>query len=78
MMFVTAPDQQSADAAVRCAEGFVAMCQDDQREDEKASFPNHTRTQSLEQRYRGADRLERLKGLKKLWDPNGIFTTQLL
>ena len=29
-------------------------------------------------RYRGKERLEKLRRLKKEWDPEGMFTTQLL
>ncbi|MCJ1385633.1 hypothetical protein MMC17_008756 [Xylographa soralifera] len=45
---------------------------------EWADFQNGTRTGPIELRYRGEAKLERLKHLKKEWDPTGIFTTQLL
>ncbi|PQE08303.1 FAD binding domain containing protein [Rutstroemia sp. NJR-2017a BVV2] len=41
-------------------------------------FVNGTRTEPLDRRYRGDARLNRLRALKKKWDPAGIFTNQLL
>jgi hypothetical protein len=78
MWFVNASDEKSTTAAVKKAEEFVVMCQEDQEESEKALFPNHTRTGVLEQRYRGEDRRERLRNLKQAWDPEGVFTRQFL
>ncbi|ESZ99289.1 FAD/FMN-containing dehydrogenase [Sclerotinia borealis F-4128] len=43
-----------------------------------ADFQNGTRIGPIERRYRGEERLARLKALKKEWDPTGVFTTQLL
>lgn len=43
-----------------------------------ADFQNGTRVGPIERRYRGEERLSRLKALKKEWDPTGVFTTQLL
>lgn len=45
---------------------------------EFADFQNGTRTGPIELRYRGEARLEKLKGLKKEWDPTEVFTNQLL
>jgi len=41
-------------------------------------YTNTSRTDPLEYRYKGEDRIAKLKALKKKWDPNGIFTKQLL
>lgn len=41
-------------------------------------FVNGTRTGPIAHRYRGAQRLGRLKALKSAWDPTGVFTRQLL
>ena len=78
MSFVTSPDETAAKAAVENAEAFLAMCQADQDESKRALFPNHTRAHSLEQRYRGKDRRARLRSLKSLWDPEGVFTKHFL
>ncbi|KAF2787641.1 FAD-binding domain-containing protein [Melanomma pulvis-pyrius CBS 109.77] len=45
---------------------------------EYADFQNGTRTGPIELRFRGDRKLEKLKELKKKWDPTGVFTTQLL
>lgn len=41
-------------------------------------FQNATRSSPIQQRYRGKERLDRLRALKKEWDPTGVFTDQLL
>ena len=48
--------------------------------DEKdlVDYQNATRDGSIEYRYRGTERLARLKKLKREWDPTGVFTDQLL
>lgn len=48
------------------------------KEVEHIDFVNGTRTAPIMHRYRGADRLKRLQALKQEWDPQGIFTRQLL
>ena len=45
---------------------------------EWADYQNGTRSGPVELRFRGKDRLERLRQLKKKWDPTGVFTNQLL
>ncbi|XDG04463.1 hypothetical protein ABKA04_004078 [Annulohypoxylon sp. FPYF3050] len=45
---------------------------------EYADFQNGTRTGPIELRYRGIGKLEKLRALKKKWDPTGVFTKQLL
>ncbi|KAI1819812.1 hypothetical protein F4861DRAFT_543576 [Xylaria intraflava] len=45
---------------------------------EYADFQNGTRTGPAAWRFRGPGKLEKLKALKKKWDPEGIFTNQLL
>lgn len=47
-------------------------------EHDYVSYTNLGRDDPIDQRYKGTDRLERLKGLKKTWDPTGVFTTELL
>ncbi|KAI0386310.1 FAD-binding domain-containing protein [Hypomontagnella monticulosa] len=42
------------------------------------SYTNTTREGPLEYRYKGAERLQRLKALKKEFDPTGVFTKELL
>ena len=45
---------------------------------EWADYQNRTRDGPIELRFRGKERLARLKTLKKQWDPTGLFTSQLL
>ena len=47
-------------------------------ESEYADYQNGTRTGPIELRYRGESRLKKLRQLKKDWDPEGVFTSQLL
>lgn len=37
-----------------------------------ADFPNGTRTDPIEQRFRGQGKLEKLRMLKKKWDARGV------
>ena len=78
MLFINATDEQGAKVAIKCGQELMADYQGEQMNSEKALFPNHTRTSSLEQRYRGEDTRRRLHGLKKEWDPQGYFTRQFL
>lgn len=45
---------------------------------EYADFQNATRTDPIELRFRGEGKLDKLRLLKKTWDPEGVFTRQFL
>lgn len=45
---------------------------------EYADFQNGTRTGPIRLRFRGGGKVERLESLKNHWDPQGVFTRQLL
>ncbi|KAH7317941.1 hypothetical protein BKA65DRAFT_609543 [Rhexocercosporidium sp. MPI-PUGE-AT-0058] len=77
-MWPSAPDEESFKAALQSSEDFVALCQADQEESDKAAFPSHSRMTSVEQRYRGEGRRQKLGGIKKTWDPEGRFTKEFL
>ncbi|ROW01494.1 hypothetical protein VSDG_02063 [Cytospora chrysosperma] len=47
-------------------------------EQDYISYTNIGREDPITYRYKGVDRLEKLKALKKQWDPAGIFTTEFL
>lgn len=47
-------------------------------EQDYISYTNVGREDPIEYRYKGVNRLEKLKALKKEWDPTGIFTAELL
>ena len=78
MAIPNTPDAETFNEAAKYSENFIAMWEEGQREEEKTSFLNHNRTAPLDRRYRGEARQTKLKMLKKTWDPNGVFTTQLL
>ena len=46
--------------------------------EEYADFVNGTRTGPIDLRFRGEGKLEKLRALKRKWDPEGVFTRQLL
>ncbi|KAK0111780.1 hypothetical protein ONS96_001049 [Cadophora gregata f. sp. sojae] len=70
--------EQSFGAAVQVSEEFVASIQTGQEELDKAIFPNHSREKSVEQRYRGEKTRRKLGEVKRIWDPEGRFTSQFL
>lgn len=47
-------------------------------EQDYISYTNIGREDLIIYRYKGVDRLEKLKALKKEWDPAGVFTTEFL
>ncbi|EEB97284.1 hypothetical protein MPER_03438 [Moniliophthora perniciosa FA553] len=59
-------------------EEVLTMLRQGQDVEDEAAFQNWTRTEPIERRYRGKVRLEKLRALKRQWDPKGLFTTQLL
>lgn len=42
------------------------------------AYANGSREDPIEHRYKGLERLEKLRSLKKKWDPLGVFTKELL
>ena len=42
------------------------------------SYTNSTRADPIEYRYKGPERLDKLRWLKKKWDSGGVFTKELL
>lgn len=42
------------------------------------SYTNTNRPDPLEHRYKGSDRIARLRALKRQLDPTGVFTSELL
>ncbi|KAF9480759.1 FAD-binding domain-containing protein [Pholiota conissans] len=69
---------ESHDQVIRSeAEVIKLLCQTESTEP-RSVYQNWTRDAPLEHMYPGSERLERLKALKKKWDPNGIFTSLFL
>ena len=42
------------------------------------SYTNSSREDPVEHRYKGQERVERLRALKREWDPKGVFTKEFL
>ncbi|KAK7053058.1 hypothetical protein VNI00_004379 [Paramarasmius palmivorus] len=71
-------DSASHGEVDRIEEAVLTLLRQGQDVEDEAAFQNWTRTEPIERRYRGKARLEKLKALKRQWDPKGLFTTQLL
>lgn len=56
----------------------VAAMREGYAEEDWVDYANCNRTDPIQRRYRGEERLEKLKVLKQKWDPQGVFTRQLL
>jgi hypothetical protein len=79
MLSVHAKDEASHEAALQNSKAYLEMCQEDQTETEKALFPNHWRgTDDIVRRFRGDRTVEKLRELKTVWDPEGVFRKQFL
>lgn len=78
MALIDGEDNASAKLGFEYAESVMAVFRNSQSKQDYSPFLNHTRTVPIEQRFRGREVLNRLMELKKLWDPNGVFTDQLL
>ncbi|KAK1230304.1 hypothetical protein PQX77_006597 [Marasmius sp. AFHP31] len=71
-------DPASHSEVSRIEQQALALVREGQPDDHVSTYQNWTRTDPIEIRYRGKQRLEKLKALKKQWDPNGVFTRELL
>jgi hypothetical protein len=78
MHFVSAEDEDSHNAALALSKEYFDICQADLQKSDKALFPNHWRGDDLDRRFRGEGTLAKLRFLKDVWDPEGIFTKQFL
>jgi hypothetical protein len=45
---------------------------------EYVDFANGTRDDPIERRFRGKEKLDKLRKLKEKWDKSGVFTRQFL
>jgi hypothetical protein len=70
-------EQGSGDGVQKATEETLAIATSHCEESEIHRYQNFSRHDSLESRF-GKERVEKLKGLKKEWDPKGVFTRQLL
>lgn len=70
-------DSASTPGVAAAAEDFLATATKHTKEEDLHTYQNFSRDTSLKSRY-GKERVEKLKALKRQWDPKGIFTKQLL
>jgi FAD/FMN-containing dehydrogenase len=70
-------DPASETIVEKCVMEATAAATRKFKDEEIHSYQNWSRNSSLESRY-GKERLEKLRTLKKKWDPKGVFTKQLL
>ncbi|KAH8886975.1 FAD-binding domain-containing protein [Thozetella sp. PMI_491] len=77
-LLTDASDEASLTGAAQIAEETMGHIRRRQMKDEYSFYQNFSRVAPIEERYRGAGMREKLKTLKQKWDPEGIFTKQLL
>ena len=77
-MIAWASDEDSVKSAAAKVEEVVAHVRRTQPKEEYSFYQNFSREAPIEERYKGAERLEKLKALKRAWDAKGVFTRQLL
>ncbi|KAH9886360.1 FAD-binding domain-containing protein [Xylariomycetidae sp. FL2044] len=73
-----AGDEEAVDYAHGVAEELAVHLRKDQPRDQYSIYGNFSRTVPIEERYKGAGRLAKLRALKAKWDPEGVFTRELL
>lgn len=71
-------DEASGDKVADAEQRAIAVMRADQVPASYIDYPNVNRESPLERRYRGVERLAKLRKLKRELDPRGILTTQLL
>jgi hypothetical protein len=70
-------DETSGEGVQKAAEEALAKATRHCKAEEIHHYQNFSRHDSLESRF-GGERVEKLRRLKKKWDPKGVFTKQLL
>ncbi|CAJ2510609.1 Uu.00g062340.m01.CDS01 [Anthostomella pinea] len=73
-----ASEEEAVDYAHEIAEESMRHIRRNQPKYQFSIYGNFSRIAPLEQRYKGAERLEKVRGLKLKWDPNGVFTNEFL
>lgn len=73
-----ATDTEGLAGSTKIADETVAYIRQNQPTAEYSFYQNFSRTAPIEERYKGSERLDRLRKLKHKWDPAGLFTKQLL
>lgn len=78
MHHISAKDEKSHNAAIALSKEYFEMCQEDLPASERSLFPNHWRGDDVERRFPREETVKKLRELKALWDPEGVFTKQFL
>jgi hypothetical protein len=73
-----ASDAEGMEGATKIADEVMVHLRRNQPQEEYSFYQNFSRTAPIKERYKGTERLQKLKDLKKRWDPKGIFANQLL
>lgn len=76
--FIWHTDASNRDKVDQFSDRAVAAMRGTDRADDWIDFQNATRTRPIEFRFRNPQKLAKLKKLKAIWDPTGVFTRQLL
>lgn len=71
-------DPAQHDEVARFDQAARAQMRVGMEEEDFITYANSSREDPIEHRYKGAERLAKLRRLKKKWDPAGVFTKQLL
>ena len=56
----------------------LSIMRGEDEESDWIDYPNGVRSGPIQARYRGEERLAKLRSLKRHWDPTGIFTKEFL
>ncbi|XXG97967.1 hypothetical protein Hte_004283 [Hypoxylon texense] len=73
-----ASDKEGLDYAHEVAQETKEHLRRQQDKDEYSIYGNFSRSAPVEERFKGRERLEKLRGLKLRWDPDGVFTKEFL
>lgn len=71
-------DEEGLDYAHEVAQETKEHIRQRQEEEEFSIYSNFSRTAPIGERFKGQERLEKLRDLKLRWDPDGVFTNEFL
>lgn len=71
-------DASNHDFATTIDQKARAAMRADTKEEGFVSYTNTNRQDPVEHRYKGSNRIDRLRALKKQVDPTGVFTSEFI
>ncbi|OTA75649.1 hypothetical protein M434DRAFT_88308 [Hypoxylon sp. CO27-5] len=71
-------DEESLNYAYGIAENFKGHVRQRQQDAEYSIYGNFSRSAPVQERFKGNERLKKLRSLKLRWDPEGVFTKEFL